>query len=113
MQVCRPRADLASVLITVTPFLGAALIAISRLEDYRHDVFDVVVGSFLGASIAYLTWRRHFPALSSSGCTEPYALPETAIAFSRVRDEEDIIGDEREFELSDGDERYPFVAQRT
>ncbi|KAJ3956806.1 hypothetical protein N0V92_006629 [Colletotrichum tropicale] len=32
--------DLSRALICLVPLLGAALIAISRCEDYRHDVYD-------------------------------------------------------------------------
>lgn len=113
----RPRADLARVLLAISPFLGAALIAISRLEDYRHDVFDVVVGSCLGLLIAYATWRRYYPHLASSNCAEPYDSLDESIsagagAFARVRDEEAMIGDDREFELSDDERRYPVVPPR-
>ncbi|KAG7120678.1 Diacylglycerol pyrophosphate phosphatase 1 like protein [Verticillium longisporum] len=32
--------DLSRALVCLVPLLGAALIAISRCEDYRHDVYD-------------------------------------------------------------------------
>ena len=35
MHVLRPRTDLARALLAIVPLLGAALIAISRCEDYR------------------------------------------------------------------------------
>lgn len=116
--VFRPRSDLARFLLVLAPLLGAALIAISRLEDYRHDVFDVVCGSLLGSAIAYSTWRRHYPSLSSAACDTPYAvLTEgniTKSGFSRIRDEEAVVGDARQFELeSDVDERYAFAGQRS
>lgn len=40
--------DLGRSLFCLTPLLGALMIAISRCEDYRHDVEDVCVGSVLG-----------------------------------------------------------------
>ena len=42
MRVLRPGASLVTVIATLVPLVGAGLIACSRLEDYRHDVFDVV-----------------------------------------------------------------------
>ena len=72
MHVFRPRTDLARVLIALAPLIGAALIAISRLEDYRHDVFDVTCGSLLGMLMAYFSYRRYFPSLRSARCDEPY-----------------------------------------
>jgi diacylglycerol diphosphate phosphatase/phosphatidate phosphatase len=35
MHVFRPRTDLTKALLSVSPLIGAALIAISRCEDYR------------------------------------------------------------------------------
>jgi diacylglycerol diphosphate phosphatase/phosphatidate phosphatase len=35
MHVFRPRTDLMKALLAVSPLLGAAMIAISRCEDYR------------------------------------------------------------------------------
>lgn len=72
MHVFRPRTDLARVLVALAPLMGAALIAISRLEDYRHDVFDVTCGSLLGLSTAYFSYRRYYPSLRLAKCDEPY-----------------------------------------
>ncbi len=73
MHVFRPRTDLAHVLLALAPLIGAALIAISRLEDYRHDVFDVTCGSLLGMLTAYFSYRRYYPSLRLARCDEPYA----------------------------------------
>lgn len=88
------------VLACLVPLLGAALIAVSRLEDYRHDVFDVVSGSILGFSVTYFNWRRYYPSLMANGCEEPHA--QTAgnpkSGFQRVRDEEEGLGRDTERE---------------
>jgi diacylglycerol diphosphate phosphatase/phosphatidate phosphatase len=102
----RARANLVLVLLCLSPLVGAALIAISRLEDYRHDVGDVIVGGFVGGVVTYLNWRRYYPSLLSKWCDEPYepierwsgrrndtgyqSLQRTA------RDEEEMIGLEEE-----------------
>jgi diacylglycerol diphosphate phosphatase / phosphatidate phosphatase len=72
MHVFRPRTDLARVLVALAPLVGAALIAISRLEDYRHDVFDVTCGSVLGILVAYFSYRRYYPSLRLARCDEPH-----------------------------------------
>lgn len=36
-HVFRPRTDLSRTLLSISPLLGAAMIAISRCEDYRYD----------------------------------------------------------------------------
>ena len=94
MHVFRPRADLARVLLALAPLIGAALIAISRCEDYRHDVYDVTAGSMLGILVAYFSYRRYFPGLRSSRCDRPYPSRADPLSFNsiaRLRDEEDRI----------------------
>ena len=101
--------------MVLAPLLGAALIAISRLEDYRHDVFDVVVGSLIGSVITYMTWRRHYPSLGSPVCHTPHAILDdnnTKPGFSRIRDEEEMVGGAREFEPNGDEDRYSYGGQR-
>lgn len=83
--------DLGRALVCLAPLVGAAMIAISRCEDYRHDVYDVCVGSVLGMAVAYWSYRRHWPRLSSPRCDEPYPPPGTDAqpGWQRVTDEEE------------------------
>ena len=71
------------------PLVGAMLIAISRLEDYRHDVYDVTIGSLLGTVIAYFSYRRYYPSLRSAQCDDPYPsrADVAAKAGSKRKDE--------------------------
>lgn len=89
--------DLSRALLCLFPLIGAAMVAISRCEDYRHDVYDVSVGSALGMTVAYWSYRRHWPALGSAGCDEPYPPPGQDDAdddsWARVRDEEEAEAD--------------------
>lgn len=70
------------------------MIAISRLDDYRHDVYDVTFGSILGAVVSYFSYRRYYPPLRSSGCDTPYDKSDlTADGFSKLpNDEEQQVG---------------------
>jgi diacylglycerol diphosphate phosphatase/phosphatidate phosphatase len=109
----RPRASHITVLLCVAPLVGAALIAISRLEDYRHDVFDVVSGSVLGLVVTAFNWRRYFPSLWASDCDEPYEPLETGRRGSgtvkRMRDEEEgygAVSDSPRFSIGAGAEDY-------
>ncbi|RWA13139.1 hypothetical protein EKO27_g1936 [Xylaria grammica] len=86
--------------------LGRALI--SRCQDYRHDVYDVCVGSLLGITVAYWSYRRYWPRLSSRDCDEPYPTPgmelEDGEGWRRVRDEEEggpILGRSIGYEMVD------------
>ncbi|EMC99743.1 hypothetical protein BAUCODRAFT_119318 [Baudoinia panamericana UAMH 10762] len=97
----RARASLALVLLCLLPLAGASFVAISRLEDYRHQVEDVICGSLLGMGIAYFNWRRYYPSLLSESCDEPHAPRGSGKlgangGFQRVRDEE-----EGRFSISD------------
>ena len=44
MHVLRPRTDLGRALLAIAPLLGAALIAISRCEDYRYVIVQFCKG---------------------------------------------------------------------
>ncbi|EQL33595.1 hypothetical protein BDFG_04347 [Blastomyces dermatitidis ATCC 26199] len=93
LHVFQPRTGLARFLFSLSPLLGALLIAMSRLADYRHDVYDVAVGSLLGISVAYFTYRRYYPPLQSVYCDTPYSRSEIPPeGFHRVaRDEEERL----------------------
>jgi len=95
----RPRTDLARSLLALAPLLGAALIAISRCEDYRHDVYDVTCGSALGFAVAWFCYRRYFPPLRSAKCHVPYPPPGADLA--KVKDEEARIAVAGEYGIAD------------
>lgn len=68
MHVFRPRADFSRCLLSFAPLLCALMVAISRLDDYRHDIYDVTCGSILGLLVAYFCYRRYYPSLGSALC---------------------------------------------
>ncbi|KAL8339307.1 hypothetical protein RB601_005833 [Gaeumannomyces tritici] len=78
--------DLGRALLCLAPVLGAAMIAISRCQDYRHDVYDVCTGALLGSVVAYWSYRRYWPRLTSGRSDEPYPSPDGA--YGRLRDVE-------------------------
>lgn len=104
------RGDLLRALVCGAPLLGATMIAISRCQDYRHDVWDVSVGGLLGWTVAYWSYRRYWPRLSSGRCEEPYEGPVGGGAgeggYGRVRDEEEGGGAGRNNVGLSGSESY-------
>ncbi|PSR78354.1 phosphatidic acid phosphatase type 2/haloperoxidase [Coniella lustricola] len=89
------RGDLARALLCLAPLLGAAMIAISRCQDYRHDVYDVCTGALLGYVVAYWSYRRYWPGLASWHCDEPYPGPSYDVGgplYGALRDEEEGRG---------------------
>ena len=104
MHVFRPRTDLARVLVALAPLVGATLIAISRLEDYRHDVYDVTTGSILGMLVAYFSYRRYYPTLNSPYCDIPFpsrAEWASKNGFGKLKDEEARMGSAEDFDVED------------
>lgn len=59
--------------ISLAPFVGAALVAISRTMDYRHHWNDVLGGSILGTVLAYFSYRQYYPHLASNFSHRPYS----------------------------------------
>jgi len=65
-------ANLLSCIACLVPIALAVSVAISRLEDYRHDPYDVSAGMALGFTVAYFSYRRYYPRLRSKVCNEPF-----------------------------------------
>jgi len=65
--------------ISLAPLSGAALVAISRTMDYRHHWHDVTVGSILGLTVAYFSYRQYYPDLADELSHRPFS--------PRIRDE--------------------------
>ncbi|KAJ7489846.1 phosphatidic acid phosphatase type 2/haloperoxidase [Mycena galericulata] len=63
----------AKAWVSLVPFAGAALVAISRTMDNRHHWQDVLVGSILGTVVSYFTYRQYYPSLASEVSHRPYA----------------------------------------
>jgi len=127
LHVLRPRTDLARVLIVLAPLTGALLIALSRMADYRHDVYDVTAGSLLGWTITWFSYRRYFRRLRDANCDVPYpsrgdvANAQGLNAGGKKDLEQQRVKDVQEFELDDlassdgeedGDEQRPLTSGR-
>ncbi|KAF2097801.1 acid phosphatase/Vanadium-dependent haloperoxidase [Rhizodiscina lignyota] len=106
LRALHPRVDLFRIFVAFTPLVGAALIALSRYEDYRHDPYDITAGSLLGFLLAFGSWRRYYPSLRSQHCNTPYPTRDAEFRkeeewHHKRRDEEEMVGSSREFEIGD------------
>jgi diacylglycerol diphosphate phosphatase / phosphatidate phosphatase len=121
----RPGAAVLKLLVCLIPIVAAAGIAISRLEDYRHDPYDVSAGSALGMLVAWLSYRRYFPGLRTENCNEAYAPAPAGGGHVLVKQVDVEMGnegmnganvEEGAFELaedeSDGEEGMPLRENR-
>jgi len=65
------------VCLGLLPAICALLIAISRTCDYRHHWQDVTVGSILGMSVAFFSYRQYYPALNDPHCHLPLVAKQS------------------------------------
>lgn len=109
LRIFRDKRDLGRALISLAPLVGAAMVAISRCQDYRHDVYDVCTGSLLGMVVGFWSYRRYWPRLTSRDCDTPYPTPGQDLdvrderGWRRVADEEagPILGRSGAYEMFD------------
>lgn len=67
------RGHIYKSVVVLAPLIVAALIATSRVDDYRHHWQDVTVGAFIGATFAIFSYRQYYPSLASSKSDCPFA----------------------------------------
>jgi len=59
--------------LSLSPFMGALLVAISRTMDYRHHWHDVLIGSLVGTFFAYFAYRLYYPSLVLPTSHQPHS----------------------------------------
>ncbi|KAK9459177.1 phosphatidic acid phosphatase type 2/haloperoxidase [Lipomyces oligophaga] len=83
LKVFHPGTELFRTMLALIPLFGAALIGISRIEDYRHHITDILFGGILGSLIAWYSYRKYFPHLGKRNCNMPHAAPEFPAFYGR------------------------------
>lgn len=102
LRACHGNASMASYTVIIIPTMGAFVIAVSRLEDYRHSILDVVVGALIGSLVAYVVYRNYYPGLQSKNCDAAYPpkfeyAPGNGFVRIRTDDEEQGLQDAETF----------------
>ena len=88
--------------ITIIPFTGAALIALTRVTDYRHHATDIIAGSLLGLGLAYFSYRLYYPPLEHPQAHKAYS-PRIPAEEDPI-DGENVYGDEEAYIRQGSDE---------
>ncbi|KAL7411444.1 phosphatidic acid phosphatase type 2/haloperoxidase [Mrakia frigida] len=70
------RGHKARAWLALLPLLAGIMVAVSRTMDNRHHWQDVLVGSLLGLSISFITYRGYYPPLAHRHSHLPYAPRE-------------------------------------
>ncbi|KAL6960955.1 Phosphoric monoester hydrolase [Sarracenia purpurea var. burkii] len=78
LQICSIKAfdcrgHVAKLCIVFLPLLVATLVAISRVDDYRHHWEDVFAGGLLGITVATFCYLQFFPPPCHVEGWGPYA----------------------------------------
>ncbi|KAK4426718.1 Lipid phosphate phosphatase 2 [Sesamum alatum] len=64
----------AKLCVVLLPYLCAALVAVSRVDDYWHHWTDVFAGSILGAVVSLICYLQFFPPPHSLNSWATHAL---------------------------------------
>jgi len=84
--------------LALVPVMTAVMVAISRTMDYRHHWEDVVVGSALGMTLGYFSYRQFFPSLTDPASHQPFSrLRHSTVSLEGTDEEtEPLTGRNRE-----------------
>ncbi|VAH62371.1 unnamed protein product [Triticum turgidum subsp. durum] len=91
------RGHVAKLCVVILPLLVAAVIAISRVDDYWHHWQDVFAGGILGMVIASVCYLQFFPPPSDDKGFWPHAH------FRYISDREEESRRRRTTEMSNSD----------
>jgi diacylglycerol diphosphate phosphatase/phosphatidate phosphatase len=87
LHVLDSRGEVWKMFIVLTPSLGAALVAGSRIMDARHHPFDVLSGSLIGILVAWAAYRQYFPSPSdfhAKGRAYPAVSPQLTSPYQNI-----------------------------
>lgn len=73
IKVFDRRGHIAKLCIVIFPLLCAAMVAVSRVDDYWHHWQDVFAGGLLGLTVTTICYLQFFPAPHHSKGWGPYA----------------------------------------
>ncbi|KAF9103656.1 hypothetical protein BGX27_010482 [Mortierella sp. AM989] len=58
--------------ILVVPIVAAMLVAISRVQDYRHSAIDITWGAIIGIIFAIFAYHQYYPSITATRSQVPH-----------------------------------------
>ncbi|KAL8137575.1 hypothetical protein V2J09_003576, partial [Rumex salicifolius] len=99
MKVFDSKGHIAKLCIVLLPLLAAALVAVSRVDDYWHHWQDVFTGGTLGFVVAFLCYHQFFPPPYDHKGWGCYAYLQAVEEMRRMEQEMSVVSSE----VDDGD----------
>ena len=78
-------------MLSMVPLIVAIFVAISRVDDYRHDFDDITVGAMIGAAFGVYCWLLNYPPPTSNSSAIP--KHRGVKEFMVISDEELLLND--------------------
>lgn len=63
-------------LVAIIPIILASYVGLSRTQDYRHHFLDIILGSGIGISVAFVVYFRYFPYLNLENSNVPITVDD-------------------------------------
>ncbi|XP_004135081.1 lipid phosphate phosphatase 2 [Cucumis sativus] len=86
MQAFDGKGHVAKLCPVLLPLLGAALVGVSRVNDYWHHWQDVFAGAIIGLVVSAFCYLQFFPPPNNDNGWGPYAYFIAQEEFHRSRD---------------------------
>ncbi|KAK9470783.1 phosphatidic acid phosphatase type 2/haloperoxidase [Dipodascopsis tothii] len=80
LHIFQPGAELFKTMFSLIPLVMGLFIGISRIEDYRHHITDIIFGGVIGTLVAWYSYRKFFPHLGRSDSDAPLAIKDVTDA---------------------------------
>lgn len=69
------RLEISTNFLCFLPDLLSIFVAITRIQDYRHDYYDIFIGGFIGLLISYVIFNKMFKGNEINYLQEEEVLP--------------------------------------
>ncbi|XP_030375865.1 phospholipid phosphatase 5 isoform X2 [Scaptodrosophila lebanonensis] len=91
----RGRGQTWRFMISITPLVVAAMVAVSRTCDYHHHWQDVTIGALIGIVTGYISYRQYYPSIFARDCHRPLDRwpARKRVLYERLESDLDATGE--------------------